>query len=378
MKVRSKTRVAVIFNRDFEGADADPENRAREDIKEVAQGLIVALRRRGFEAAAVGVADDVHAVMTQLREIAPAAVFNLCESIGGDNRFEALMPMLLELAGMAYTGSAPLALAMALHKDRAKQLLRAAAVPTPKAVTVARAPLPWSSLEQLAFPLIVKPTREDASVGISAESVVHTPGALEARITEVLTRYRQPALVEEFIAGREIYVSLLGRLGSPLEVLPLHEIDFSRMPANRPRIVSFEGKWSEGSVDFVGTEPIRCVGLGPEVEARVKQVALAAFEALELRDYGRVDVRLASDGTPYVIDVNPNCDLSEKGGGFFRAARASGLSYEALAVRLVDLALARRSDAHTLPLVPRPKRTRGATRATERKPLPAGGGSLRA
>lgn len=378
MKVRSKTRIAVIFNRDFEGADADPENRAREDIKEVAQGLMVALRRHGFQTAAVAVADDVHAVMAQLRQIAPAAVFNLCESIGGDNRFEALMPMLLELAGLAYTGSGPLALAMALHKDRAKEMIRAAGVPTPRAVTVHRTPLPVERLRTLPFPVIVKPTREDASVGISADSVVHTAAALEARIIEVLTRYRQPVLVEEFIPGREIYVSLLGRLGGAPEILPLHEIDFSRMPEGRPRIVSFEGKWAEGSVDYVGTKPVRCVGLSPEVEGRVRQVAQAAFEALDLRDYGRIDLRLATDGTPYVIDVNPNCDLSERGGGFFRAAKASGLSYEALVVRLVDLALERNGDAHTLPISPRPKRARSAARATEPKPIPPGGGSLRA
>ena len=109
------------------------------------------------------------------------------------------------------------------------------------------------------------------------------------------------------------------------EVLPLHEIDFCEMPADRPRIVSFEGKWVEDSAEFRGTRPVPCE-LPPELQERVASTALQAFRALELRDYGRVDLRLDADGQPYVIDVNPNCDLSGDGGGFARAARAAGLS----------------------------------------------------
>lgn len=350
MKPATKARVLVTYNRDFEGAEADPENKAREDIKGIAEHVTQILARRGYVAEGLGVTDDVFGAIANVVAYAPDAVFNLCESIGGDARFEPLLPMLLDREGIAYTGSGPLTLAVALHKHKAKEILRARGVPTPEAIHVTT---PDVSDVTMPFPLIVKPSREDASVGIYSESVVHDRAALERRVTFVLSRYRQPALVERYIEGREIYVSMLGRPDGPPQIFPFYEIDFSLMPAGLPRIVSFEGKWVESSDEFRGTKPVLCTGLPPEVEARIARTAQAAFAAMELRDYGRLDVRLADDGTPYVIDVNPNCDLSDEGGGFAKAARAAGLSYDDVVLRLIDLALQRRPHADTIPLATR-------------------------
>jgi D-alanine-D-alanine ligase len=187
----------------------------------------------------------------------------------------------------------------------------------------------------------------------------------------VLSRYRQAALVERFVEGREIYVSMLGdpRADSEPQVFPFFEIDFADMPAGRPKIVSFEGKWVEDSDEYRGTKPIPCRPLGPELEARVRGVALAAFGAMELRDYGRVDIRLAEGGpdagTPYVIDINPNCDLSDVAGGFSKAARAAGVGYDEVILRIAELALRRRSHADTIPLAVR-------SRNAHRDHLPGG------
>jgi D-alanine-D-alanine ligase len=288
--------------------------------------------------------------------------------------------MLLDLARIPYTGSGPFALTLALHKHTAKDILRSRGVPTPGAVVFHTPAAPAAPLA-LRYPLIVKPTREDASVGIASASVVHDAAALEERVRHVLARYQQPVLVEEFVEGREIYVSLLERLDGPPQILPFFEIDFSELPADRPRIVSFEGKWVESSPEYIGTKPVRCAGLSPEVASRVATVARAAFEALELRDYGRIDIRLAADGTPYVIDVNPNCDLSDLAGGFSRAAKAAGLSYDTLIARLLELALARRPDADSTPLQRRSKRAQGhavsRARPGDGEPLPTGGGVVR-
>lgn len=362
-------RIVVIYNRDFEGAEADPENRAREDVKNVADHLAERLAARGFSVTALGVDDDVSAALEDVRASEPDVVFNLCESICGDSRFEPLLPMLMEKEGIAFTGSGPLPLTLALHKHKAKEVLRARGVPTPGAALLVRA----DETPALPFPLIVKPSREDASVGIYSESVVATPAALAARAAHVISQYRQPALVEEYIEGREIYVSLLGRADGPPEALPLYEIDFADLPPDRPRIVSFEGKWVEGSVEYAGTKPVPC-RLAPGEAARVIDAARGAFEALELRDYGRVDIRLASDGTPYVIDVNPNCDLSHEAGGFCRAARAAGLTYDDVVLRILELALARRHDADTIPLAARSRRHRRVDREGS---LPSGGGVVR-
>jgi D-alanine-D-alanine ligase len=350
VKVRSRPRIVVIYNRDFEGAEADPENKAREDVKDVAEDVLRILNGGGFEATGLGVTNDVSAAMAALNEAKPDAVFNLCESIHGDNRFESLMPLLLDLANIAFTGSCSFGLSLALRKEKVKDMLRGRDIP------VARGGLLTSVAEcaalRLSFPLIVKPAREDASVGISSASVVGNQAALENRVAHVLENYRQPVLVEEYIEGREIYVSVLERVGQDPQVFPFFEIDFSDMPDDRPKIVSFEGKWIEDSVEYKGTRPVRCEGLTDEMRALVAKTALSAFRAIGLRDYARMDIRLSRDGVPYVIDVNPNCDLSDLAGGYSKAAKAAGLSYRQLIVHIIGLALARQASARAIAKLP--------------------------
>ena len=378
MKVRAKPRIVVVFNRDFEGAEADPENKAREDIRDIAENIVRILEGAGYDSSDLGVTSDVHAALAELEARRPDAVFNLCESIHGDNRFESLLPSLLDLRGIAYTGSGSFALSLALRKDKVKEILRARGIPAPQGILL---PEEDVSAIQLRFPMMVKPSREDASVGISSASVVHDPEALAERVRHVIRHYQQPALVEEYIEGREIYVSLLGRSGERPQIFPFFEIDFSDMPPDRPKIVSFEGKWVEDSVEYRGTRPVRCEGLTPALRQRIADTAMAAFEAIELRDYARMDFRLAADGTPYIIDVNPNCDLSDLAGGFSKAARAGGLSYKDVILRIVALALSRRPHADTIPLAER-SRSAGSTHRPAAtgagQSLPAGGGVLRA
>jgi len=358
-----KPRVLVVHNRDFEQSQQDPENGSRADIRGTAEDVVAALARGGLVVDALGIDDELTAAMSAIAAFAPDVVFNLCESLSGDARFEPLLPMLLEHAGIAYTGSPPLALGLALHKQKAKGVLRGAGVPTPEAACLTTADV---SAVTLPFPLIVKPSREDASTGISSQSVVHERADLERQVAAVIKRYRQPALVERYIDGREIYVSMLGRRAGGIDLLPLHEIDFSEMPAGRPRIVSFAAKWEETSAEYRGTKPVPCAGLPGDVAARLATVARSAFAAMELRDYGRLDIRLAADGTPYVIDVNPNCDLSEAAGGFARAGRAAGLGYDEVIRRIVDLAFQRRTHADTIPIAVR-------SRAAHRHPLAGSG-----
>lgn len=346
-------RVLVVHNRDYEGADADPENRARADVLSTAEGVRDALERLGHSVDLLGVGGDLDGLVRQMAGFAPAVVFNLCESIDGVSSLEPLMPLLLERAGLAYTGSPPLTLGLAVHKHKAKDVLRGAGVPTPEAALLTSSDV---SRVSLPFPVIVKPAREDASVGITLESVVHDAAALERQVTTVLARYRQPALVERYVEGREIYVSMLERTEGGVEILPLYEIDFAEMPAGAPRIVSFDGKWVESSPEFRGTKPVPCA-LPPDVTARLTEVAETAFAAMELRDYARLDVRLDAAGTPYVIDVNPNCDLSD-GAGFARAAGAAGLGYDQLIGRIVELALLRRPHADTIPFTTRSRAQR--------------------
>ena len=190
MKARIRPRIVVIYNRDFEGAESDPENKAREDVKEIADHVVRILSTSGYAPVGLGVTKDVIATLTELRALKPAAVFNLCESIFGDSRFESLMPQLLELEGIPYTGSESFALALALRKEKVKEVLLGRGVAVPRGQLVSTE-LECAGLD-LRFPVIVKPAREDASVGITSASVVSEQIALEQRVRHIHEHYRQP------------------------------------------------------------------------------------------------------------------------------------------------------------------------------------------
>jgi D-alanine-D-alanine ligase len=329
--------VAVLHNVDFEDStpEGDPGWAARADVASVAASVVKELAAGGMETELVPVDGDLAAMRERLLASSPDCVFNLCESLAGDARLESATPLVVELMGIPITGSPAHVLSRALYKDRVKEVLRRAGVPSPESCVLSRPDDPCD----LAFPLIVKPVREDGSAGILPRGVVHDAASLRAIATELQRDFRQPCLVERFIEGRELNVSLVGYPSA--RVLPLSEIDFSLMPEGEPRIVSYDAKWREDSPEFRGTKPVLHPVLPPGVAARVRRVALDAFRAVGLRDYGRVDVRLAASGVPYVIDVNPNCDLSPTA-GMARAASAVGMEYGALVRLLVRYALRRR------------------------------------
>jgi len=328
-------RICVLHNRDYDVLADDPGREAREDVIRVASALANALETTGATTSILPVGEDALGFVETLRREPPDLVVNLCESLLADSRGEMTVPALLDILGIPYTGSSSLSLGLALHKHKAKELLRARGVPTPdfflieRVEDVIRAKVP--------FPAIVKPCREDASAGIDFDAVVTDRHQLARAARAVLRNFRQPALVERFVDGREIYVSILGN--RPRRALPLTEIRFGPAFAGRPRIVSYGAKWDTASPEAVDSPALPCV-LPPRLEAAVVQTALAAFESLECRDYGRVDIRLSEDEQPYVIDVNPNCDLHPSA-GFARAALAGGTDYPALALELVEIALER-------------------------------------
>jgi D-alanine-D-alanine ligase len=336
-RTRATKRIAVLYNVDYEDSrpDNDPAWASRVEVELVAKNVARSLDEAGYEAHRVPVDGDLAGLRGQLAELDPACAFNLCESLVGDARLESAVPLVLELLGIPFTGSPPEVLSFALRKDRVKQRLEAAGIPAPQGRVLVKPDDPCD----LPFPLIAKPVREDGSVGIWPTSVVHDADGLRRAVDAVITTFRQPCLVEQFIDGREFNVALLGH--PTARVLPLSEIEFGGLPEGTPRIVSYDAKWKTGSVDDLGTTPVLHPTLPPALAARVRRVATDAFRAVGVRDYGRVDVRLAANGTPYVVDVNPNCDLSPNA-GMVRAAAAVGIDYGALAGLLVRYALRRR------------------------------------
>ena len=331
-------RIIIVHNADFPVTAGVAPRVDVADVANAARDLVAALEKSGVVAELRVLPDDPAALgqfVAALASDGPDMVFNLCESLGGHARHETVFPSLLELAGVPYTGSAPLGLGLALHKDVARRLLCAAGIPTPPGSAVSTIACDL----ELGWPLMVKPSREDASVGISARSVVANRAELEVQLGVMLAAHGAPILVERFIVGREIYVSLVGNAPDGPEAVGLHEMDFSKLPSGLPHIVCYKAKWDLDSAECLGTNSVPA-RLDDATRARLVDAARAAFLALGLRDYGRVDLRLDDSGQPYVIDVNPNCDLSN-GAGMCRAASFDGLGYPELVRQILDTALAR-------------------------------------
>ena len=334
-----KRRVVVLYNTDY-----DQELIAAVDVsavRESAQAIEQALRDYGFDSTLIGVHGlDLGQVMDTLRELMPDLVFNLCESLNGDARNEIVVPSVLEMLDLPYTGTGSLSLGLCLHKDRCKEILRARGIATPDyRVLRTEQELEDPGLAGLDYPYFLKLAHEDASVGIDERNRVLDWQELGVRARELMDGYRQPVIAERYIEGREVNVTVMGN-DDDLTVLPLHEIDFAAMPAGRPHIVSYAAKWDEDHVDYEGTRPVPMRELTDALERAITDVAQAAYRALGLRDFGRVDLRIDPDGQPWVIDVNPNCDLSPDA-GVARAAACADIAYPALIGRVCELAWSR-------------------------------------
>nr|HPH70210.1 D-alanine--D-alanine ligase [Kofleriaceae bacterium] len=306
--------------------------------RSIAEGL----RAIGFAVDMVGIHGlDIVDIVPKLAADNTELVFNLCESMAGDSRNEPTIVGMMELFGIRYTGSDALALGSCLHKPRAKDILIGRGVATPPhRVFHSIAELDDVAIEGFDYPWFLKLAHEDASVGIIAENLVKSPADLRARAAAMIEEFKQPVLAERYIDGREINVTLLGNVQGGLDMLPLHEIDFSSMPDSRPKIVSYAAKWDETHVDYVGTKPVPLRAATPEFVAAVERTAKAAWHAMGLRDYGRVDLRVDRNNVPWVIDINPNCDISPDA-GVARSAAAAGISFPQLMERIVLAASAR-------------------------------------
>ncbi|HJQ20816.1 MAG TPA: ATP-grasp domain-containing protein [Gemmatimonadaceae bacterium] len=312
----------------------------------VLEQLTSTLTSLSHEVTTVAADEDIIPVAHALRTTQPDIVFNLIESFAGVSSLDSNVTALLNLLGLRYTGSSPSGLLLAGDKSLTKQVLGFHGIKSPEFATLYRGAVEWAG--HLQFPVIVKPPQEDASIGITNRSVVHDLKELFGRIDDLHTEFQQPVLVEEFVDGREFYVGVLGNLHP--EALPVIELDFSKFPAHMPRVASWEAKWgtdgtgteaeAQKSKEFAGTQSIFPADLDEQLTERMQQTAMRAFEALRLRDYARIDLRVTNEGEIFVIEVNPNCYL-EQNAEFARAAERHGLSYEALIGRILELANAR-------------------------------------
>lgn len=310
-------------------------------IREEIEAIVEGLKAKGYEARAVNINDDFGRLLESLTSPRPDVVFNLVESFNGDARQEDRVAALYDLLRIPYTGSPPMALSICQRKGLTKQILESLEIPTPKHALVRKKPIP-EEFPGLTFPLIIKPAWEDASLGVDEKAVVDDREHLEDRIERILNEFKQPALVEEFIEGRELGVSVLGN-GAP-RVLPIEEMDFSDLPDRYRGIITFESKWEPLSEIFHMGKLVCPAELPASVEEEAADIALRTYQALGCRDYARVDMRLDRDNRLFVLEINPNPDLTD-GVAFMASAQAAGLSFSDTLEIIVEEALKRSPEA---------------------------------
>ena len=302
------------------------------DREEIAE----ALQKLGHETSHVeldGRPQSLHA----LAKCDADLVFNLTESFDGDDTKEMNVVAYVDLLGLRYTGAGPHAIFMSQDKAVAKKIFAFHGIKTPFFATSYRGRIEHA--HDISFPLIVKPAWEDGSIGIDAGAVVTNIKEMMVRIEYIQDEFDSPALIEEYIEGREIYAGVLGSYDRS-QVLPLVELDLSRLPEGTPKIASYDVKFEKNTEAYKLTKSAIAENLDDDIRKRLSDTALAAYRALKLRDYGRIDMRLAPNGDVYVIEANPNPWLASRQ-EFAMAAKASGLSYAEMIGTIVDLAMSR-------------------------------------
>ncbi|HOT91875.1 MAG TPA: hypothetical protein PLJ78_07535 [Anaerolineae bacterium] len=341
-------RIAVVANRKHSvkvEAGAPPDALAEYDAEETVQGIQDALRAGGHSPFFLE-ADETF--IDAVRETRPDICFNIAEGLRGDSR-ESHVPAVLEMLAIPYTGSKVLTHALSLDKVMTKRIWRDAGLPTAPFQRFFRADAPLDP--RLTFPLFVKPSREGSGMGINARSIVHDEAELRAQVDWVIRTYRQPALVETYLPGREFTVGLIGNRylpGSPprsdfydangYHVFPIEEIDMSR--AEIPGVYNTEAKGF--APQNVGGPQFHCPADLPEdVTATIKALSVRAFEALDALDVSRVDFRLDADGAPQLVEINTLPGLRPEFSDMCIIANAEGVSYQKLIAEILGLALER-------------------------------------
>jgi D-alanine-D-alanine ligase len=332
-------KVAVLYDVWGEEDTSEPEatqaGRKRK-VKEDREEIFDALGKLGHEPSYY-VLDGRPQSLYGLGKCGADLVFNLTESYAGDDTKEMNVAAYMDLLGLPYTGAGPHAHFLAQDKATAKKMFHFHEIRTPFFATAYRGNIDHA--HDVKFPLIVKPQSEDGSIGIDAAAVVTGVKELMERVEYVQNEFDSPALIEEYIEGREIYASVLGSY-EKTEVLPLVELDLSKLPRGTPKIASRDVKFETDSKAYKLTKSTIAEDLDEATVQKLSETALAAYRAVKLRDYGRIDMRLTSDGEVYVIEANPNPWLSSKH-EFAMAAKKSGRSYTQLIGEIVEMALER-------------------------------------
>lgn len=328
-----RMRIALVYNEPQKSCyDAFDEDKSVLAVLEAVDAVHQALLKLDFDVTLVSLVPPLEQAEKELRNLDTDLVFNLFEGFCNYPETEAAIPEILSETGIPFTGCPGPVLRLALDKAKTKLILKAAGIKTPDFQLLNPETM---STFQLGYPCIVKPCCDDASSGLSAESVVHDFSALERQVSVICDSHGGNALVAKFLPGREFNATVMGN--SEFIALPVSEIVYS-LPPGMPEILTFEAKWEDDSPYFEGTKPVCPAEIKAEEQQRIAETITTVYRLLGCRGYARVDMRLDHEEQLNVIEVNPNPDISP-GTGAARQAEAAGMTYTQFIEKIVQLAL---------------------------------------
>jgi len=333
---RKRLHVALVYNAAAGIVPDTPEDRGSTgDLRHMIHDMARVLRSLHHRVTVLPLAHDLFAFQRRLRRLNPDVVFNQYDDVVHGALYEMRFAAMVRMMGYPLTGSPALALGLSRYKHMAASLLHGSGIPIPP-YTVLVEKVGDVNGRKWKFPLIVQPSQEHAGIGLDRDSVVYTKKALCQQVRQILQAYNQPALVQQFLPGREFNVGIVG--GKRPRVMPLAEVDYEELPSEIPPIMSYAAKWIETSVEYKKTSIICPAEVEPELAHQLRDIAMRAFRAVGTWGYGRVDIRLDEAGQPRVLEVNCNASL-EEGIGLARSAERAGISYRQLIQMVLDAAL---------------------------------------
>lgn len=345
--MNKRIHIALVYNAMLPAETENPEDRGSvNDLRKAMQHMARVLRKLGHKVTLVPLAQELLSFQRKLQRLKPDVVFNQYEDIVHGALYEMRLAALVRMMGFPMTGSPALALGLCRYKYMTASLLQGAGIAIPPDTFVLER-MGDADAHRWHFPIIIQPAQEDAGIGLDRESVVYSKRALKGKLRHILSEFHQPALAQKFLKGREFNVGIVG--GRRLRVMPLAEVDYSRLPSEVPPIMSYAAKWMENTVEYKSTRVVCPAEVEPELARRISMTALRAFRAVGGWGYGRVDIRLDETDVPRVLEVNCNPSLDEDV-ALARAAARAGINYPRLLQMILQSALEEQPFDASLPM----------------------------
>lgn len=334
--MKKKLKVLALFDAISPTTiDQDLSEELKTDDWKTEANVLNALGQLGYAAEYLAIFDDLDLIQQKLQQFEPDVIFNLADQFKNNRAFDQNIVSFLAMRGVAFTGCGSTGLTLCKHKAISKKILGYHRIHTPEFVTIARGKR-INRPKVLKFPILVKPLKEEASLGIAQASFVETDDQFKERVEFIHEKYDNDVIAEEYIEGRELYVSVTGN--HRLEVFPIRELVFREVPPDEPKIATYKAKWDEDYRKRWGLRNQHADGLDPAVVAAIQLTCKRIYHLLTIDGYARLDLRLTRDNKVYFIEANPNPTLAEDE-DFAQSALKAGISYPQLIERIIRLGL---------------------------------------